>query len=193
MRTQRFGMKAAFKKALMLSVLALSLVACGENNTTGKSSNSTSGTWGQFGGYGGGQYYGGNGNQLPSDWLDRVGQENPCQMGGQRAQAQMAVQANVNVGALYVGVTSEGDIAVVNNENGAPTMTLFICPRPDLTGQGSITNQPITEASQYCPVGQVSASDVQLQGQYGQYYLKFAPIHIPGTNRISSICSNGMY
>tara|TARA_B100001971_G_C18268036_1_gene596498 strand:- start:69340 stop:69912 length:573 start_codon:yes stop_codon:yes gene_type:complete len=185
-----FG-KKGLMQIFMLFVLVFS-VACGENNTSGKKKTSSGiYPWGNT--YGGGVYSGGNGNSLPSNWLDIVAQENPCQFGGQRAQAQMQVQANVNVGALYVGVTSEGDISLVQNQGGIAMMTVYICPRPDLTGQGSITKQPITENSVYCPVGQVSASDVTLQGQYGQYYLKFAPIHIPGTDRISQLCSNGYY
>lgn len=191
MRTLFFG-KKAFMQVMMLFVLVFS-VSCGENNTTGKNKNRNNSVYPWGGTFGGGTYHGGNGNQLPSNWLDVVAQQNPCQFGGQRAQAQMQVQANVNVGALYVGVTSEGDMAIVNNQNGVAVMTVYICPRPDLTGQGTITRQPITESSQFCPVGQVTASDVTIQGQYGQYYLKFAPIHIPGTDRISQLCSNNMY
>lgn len=188
MRTLKLSLGAALKKVLMLSVLALMVASCGENNTTGKKRNNV-GNWGSFGGFGGGQYYGGNGNTLPNDWMDRIAMENPCHYGGQRAQTQLQVNSTVNVGAMYAGVTSEGDIAIVNNQGGVAVMTLFICPRPDLTGQGNITRQPITEASQFCPIGQITASDVSISGQYGTYYLKFAPIHIPGTDRISSICT----
>lgn len=185
--------KNALMKVLVLVVLVFA-AACGENNTSGKNKNRNNNyPWGgTFGG--GGTFVGGNGNSLPANWLDQVAIENPCLYGGQRAQAQLQVQANVNVGALYVGVTSEGDMAIVNNQNGLPLMTLYICPRPDLTGQGTIIRQPITENSVSCPVGQISSSEVSLQGQYGQYRLNLRPIHIPNAGVVSSLCvNNGMF
>lgn len=189
MKTLNFG-RNAFTTALMLLVLVFT-VACGENNTSGKKRNNINTPWG--GAFGGGTYYGGNGGALGSNWLDQVAAENPCVYGGQRAQTQLQVPANVNVGALYVGVTSYGDIGIVNNQNGVGIMTLYICPRAGLTGQGSLMSQVVVENSTHCPVGQISNADLILQAQGTQYPIALRPIHIPNMGIVSSICSNGMY
>ena len=191
MKTKNNG-RNAFIQALMLLVLVFS-VACGENNTSGKKKNRNNfnNPWGNT--FGGGTYIGGNGQVLNDNWLDQIALENQCALGGQRATAQMQVPANVNVGALYVGVTSFGDIGVVQNQNGVGILTLYICPRAGLTGQGSIMSQVVIENSVYCPVGQISNLDIQLQGQATQYALALRPIHIPNMGITSSICTNGMY
>ncbi|MCO4754641.1 MAG: hypothetical protein KC478_09160 [Bacteriovoracaceae bacterium] len=188
MRTQERGIMKGFKTiAIILFVASLS-VGCGKNNTSGDSS-STQATVG-WGGFGGGTYVGGNGNSLPSNWMDIVAQENTCYQGGTRAATSLTVNANVNVGALYVGVTSYGDISVIRNENGQSVMHMYICPRDGLNGQGNLTSQVVVENSQSCPMGQISNADIQLGSQYGQpYYLAFRPIHIQGYVS-SSLCQN---
>jgi len=188
MRTQERGIMKGFKTiAIILFVASLS-VGCGKNNTSGDNS-STQATVG-WGGFGGGTYAGGNGNSLPSNWMDIVAQENTCYQGGTRAATSLTVNANVNVGALYVGVTSYGDISVIRNENGQSVMHMYICPRSGLNGQGNLTSQVVVENSQSCPMGQISNADIQLGSQYGQpYYLAFRPIHIQGYGS-SSLCQN---
>ncbi|MEX1099116.1 MAG: hypothetical protein WEB87_01745, partial [Bacteriovoracaceae bacterium] len=190
MRTRETGLARGLKNLAILMILTAMTVSCGKNNTTGKDNDSSTIGWN---GFGTGPYTGSNGNTLPANWMDIVGQENPCYQGGQRAPAQMPINATVNVGALYVGVTSEGDIAVVQNQGGAPTMNLYICPRPGLTGQGQLYDNIVLEHSNECPVSQITKTNVALEAQYGPFYLKFAPIHIPGTNRMSQLCSSNYY
>ena len=190
MRTREKGFARHLKNLAALFIIASMSIGCGKDNTTGKKPASNTTSWG---GFGTGPYTGGTGGQLPADWMNILGSERPCYQGGQRATAQMAVNTNVNVGALYVGVTSEGDIAVIQNQGGAPTMHLYICPRPGLTGQGQLASRTIIENSTTCPVGQITKVDVTLGASYGPYYLKFAPIHIPGTNRVSRLCHSNYY
>lgn len=175
----------------VLSVITMMSIACGKDNTSGKSGNNSNVNGGT------GIYnYPGYGNVYGTMSLDQilvtVGQENPCLQGGQRAYTQIPLQGiNVNVGSSHLGVSPFGDIAVVHNI-GQPVMDLLICPRAGLTGQGQLLYNPIIETSQFCPVGQITAADVMLSGQV-PYQVKFAPIHIPGTDQLSQICNNGMY
>lgn len=205
MRTRVKGVKTVglgLKRLATFMIAASIMVSCGKNNTSGTTTD-ISDNWN----IGGGVYGGGNGNQLPSNWMDVVSRENPCYFGGtQRSQAQIQINANVNVGAVYVGVTSYGDIAIVQNQGGVPTMKMYICQRAGLTGQGQVMNQnQVVENSQYCPLGQISDIDVMLGAQNQNHYsgwntptnnpyqLAFRPIHIPGTGVQSSLCSNQYY
>lgn len=173
----------------ILGAISIMAVSCGGDNTSGKSGNSNTGNIGTFGNYPGyGNVYG---NMSLDQMMPIIGQENPCAMGGQRSYVQIPLQGiNVNVGMSHVGVSPFGDIAVVHNI-GQPVMDLHICPRAGLTGQGQLLYNPIIETSQWCPVGQITAADVMLSGQV-PYQVKFAPIHIPGTDQLSQLC-NGMY
>lgn len=171
-------------KLASIIIMALFVVGCGKNNTSGK--NNDVGTVGNAGiGYGPGSLS----HQLPGDWMNIVAQENPCRMGGQRAQTQVQVTTNVNVGGIYVGVSSFGDIAVIQNQGQAPIMTMYICPRQGLTGQGHIIDAPITENSTHCPFGQITKVDVALSSQYGTYPVAFRPIHIPNAGVYSQLCN----
>ncbi len=188
-------------------VISATMVSCGKNNKSGGGSSSSGGGIGVggFGSYGNINVagYSGNLGQL----LNVVASENPCRTTGggygygygqqpyQNSNARTVVAIplqgiNVNAGSLYVGVTPEGDIAVVSNTNGGPRMELHLCARPDLTGQGQLMANPVLNSSQRCPIGEITASDVMLQSSAGAqpYILKYAPIHIPGTDRYSSIC-----
>lgn len=191
MRTSERRFARGLKNLAVILFVATLSVACGKNNTSGDSSNNSNVGWG---GFGGGVYQGGNGNSLPSNWMDIVSSENSCYQGGNRAQTSINVNAQVNVGALYVGVTSYGDIAVIRNENGQSVMHMYLCPRNGLTGQGNVMSQVVVENSYSCPIGQISNADVQLSSSYGQpYYLGFRPIHIQGTQAQSSLCNNYQY
>lgn len=176
-----------------LGVISMMAISCGGDNTSGQSRNTSPGINGipgtgiyNYPGYG--NVYG---NMSLDQMLPIIGQENPCALGGQRSYVQIPLNGiNVNVGSSHVGVSPFGDIAVVHNI-GQPVMDLHICPRAGLTGQGQLLYNPIIETSQWCPVGQITAADVMLSGQV-PYQVKFAPIHIPGTNQLSQLC-NLMY
>lgn len=181
------------KSLLSIALLSTLFVSCGQDNKTGQSSRNSSigsGIWGNV--YNNGQYGGGNGAQLPSNFLDIIAQENTCVQGGQRSQAQITLNQNINAGSLYVGVTSYGDISVVQNRGGVATMTMYICPRAGLTGQGQLMQNPIVNISQACPVGEISRAHMVLTGQ-PSYEVIFRPIHIPNSGIRSSLCNSQYY
>lgn len=139
----------AFKNALILSTTALLLVSCGKKNTSGGSSN---------------------------DSIDSFGLSGS--KGGRRIVSFPLQGVNSNAGAIYVGVTSFGDIAYVQGK----TITIEVCPRSGMNGQGS-TNQPVLMQDSMCLVG-VLVMDAQIGGPYGAYDMKFAPLSVHG----SSLC-----
>ena len=98
-----------------LSLTATLFVSCGKKNTSG-SSSSNSGSYTYPGTAGG---VGAQGMQLPSNWLQIVMNENPCQQNGQSNQRQRVVipvpQSNINAGSFFVGITAEGDVAIASN------------------------------------------------------------------------------
>lgn len=186
------------KKLFLALVMSTVLVSCGQENESGKRRNNN-----PFGGFNYAGIASSNGMSLPSNWLQTVGNENPCRSTGgygytnnqnynnQRRRVVIPLTGyNVNAGAAYVGVTPEGDIGIVSNQSQGPVFEMYLCPRPDLTGQGQVTKQPALNTSYSCPISEVTASDVSLatNSGYGNYLLKFAPIHIPGTDRFSSLC-----
>lgn len=191
------------KKLFMAVIMSTLLVSCGQENESGRK-----GINNPFGGFNYAGIASANGMNLPANWLQVVGNENPCRStsgynygpGYQQNQTVGAGQRqrivipmpnfNVNAGAAYVGVTPEGDIGIVSNQNQGPVLEVYICVRPDVTGQGQVIRQPALNTSQRCPVSEITASDITLSTNsgYGDYLLKFAPIHIPGTDRFSSLC-----
>jgi hypothetical protein len=190
MRDYRFP--GFLKNLATIALVATVAVGCGKSNKSGGSTTPTTVSTLPGGGvYPPGGVPGMNGMQLPPNYMDIVRQENPCINGMQRTPVQFALQGiNVNAGAIYLGVSSFGDIAVVSNSNAGPLMQLEICGRPGASGQGQMMQNPVINNSQYCPVGEITAADVILQGQVPMQ-IKFAPIHIPGY-RMSGLC-NQMY
>jgi hypothetical protein len=183
-----------FKVTTMLTLMSILMISCGKENESGKTSNSTNN------GYPGISSAGNGGISLPSNWLQRVQNENPCitvnnNQNPTRQRVDVPLQGtNINAGAFYVGVTPEGDVGVVINRNGiGAVMEVYLCPRPDATGQGSLMATPVVNNSNECPVGEISRANISLSAQYGAYNLSFAPIHILGTDRTSSMCSNQQF
>lgn len=177
-------------KVIFMALLASTLlVSCGQNNSSGGGGGTVPVVPGGIPGAGFGA---GSAN------LGVIEQENPCRTGvggvptgAARILTNLQIQgANVNVGSSYVGVTPEGDVAVISNVNGVATMQLSLCPRPDLTGNGRLNGQPVLNTSMLCPFGEITAANVSLDSSFGfpPYMLAFAPIHIPGTDRFSSLC-----
>lgn len=193
------------KKLIMALVMATLLVSCGQDNESGKKSSSYNGF-----GVAGFNYNGivsANGTNLPSNWQQTVANENPCRSttnsygngyqqnqqisSGTRQRIVIPMTGyNVNAGAAYVGVTPEGDIGIVSNQAQGAVLEVYLCNRPDVTGQGQVIKQPALNTSYSCPLSEITASDITLSTNsgYGDYLLKFAPIHIPGTDRYSSLC-----
>lgn len=178
MRTREKGLGHGLKKLAILMIVAAFAVGCGKNNTSGKDKDK--GGSGYIDGYG--AY--GNGQQLPADWKQRVLSENRCQ-NGRMQMISGNPQVNASAG-LYVGVTLEGDVAIIQNN----VMELYFCMRADASQpNGSVTLSPIVENSTYCSVGQISKMNVALRGNNGTYMLAFYPLHMNG----SSLCQGGNY
>ena len=90
---------------------------------------------------------------------------------------QISSSGSVPVNAAYVGVTLEGDVAVLTaNGNGQPVFTAYICIRPGLqspsqasAAQGVIPNR----TNRGCPFDELVATM-----SMGGYTLAFFPIHL---------------
>ena len=182
-----------FKTAFLAVLISTLFISCGKNNSSGGSGTATT----PVAGFPGTTYAGVG--ALPANFIQIIEQENPCRtnVGGVPANAARIVTTiplqgvNVNAGGVFVGVTPEGDVGIVTNTTGAPAMELRMCPRPDLTGNGQLVSNPVLNTSQLCPVGEVTALNVSLasSSNFGNYLLPFAPIHIMGTDRFSTLCS----
>lgn len=130
---------------LSLSLLALSLlVACGNDNKSGK--NNTGDLWG-INQYGipqtiGSYPVGPNGLQVAT-----VIAENPCKSsygytGGQRIPVQIPLTSfpsTLAAGTVHVGVTDFGDVAAIVGTGSVPTFIAYICPRSQMSGAGQLS------------------------------------------------------
>lgn len=187
------------KKLFMMLTFAALLVSCGQDNESGRDDDFNN----PFGVSGGFNYNGftGTNGQSANALLEVIGNENPCRssFGVNSTSTNSRVRTvvplngiNVNAGAVHVGVTPEGDIGVISRQSNSAVMELYLCVRPDLTGQGSITQQPALNTSFSCPISEITATNVSLPSNagLGPYLLQFAPIHIPNAGRYSSICTN---
>ena len=190
------------KSILMLAFAVTLMVSCGKENKSGDANNNPN----QYnnGNYGGFQYgnINNNGMNLPGDWMNIVMNENPCQVsyqngspfnnsGSGRTIVTIPLNGvNVNQGSVHIGVTPQGDVGIVSNQNNGPVIELHLCQRPDLTGQGGLSSNPVINSSDNCPLSEITSMNVSLAGnpQFSAYILQFAPIHIQGTNRFSSLC-----
>ena len=187
-----------FKSIFTMALVSTLFVSCGKDNSSGGSKKKNN-----YGTYNYGNITSYNGSQVPNNWLEVVSSQNPCISSGSygyngsnnnrsignRVRTVVPLQGiNVNAGSVHVGVTPEGDIAIASNQNQGPVLEILLCP--DATGQGSLASNPVLNISQVCPLSEITAADVSLYSNsgYGNYLLKFAPIHIPGTDRISQLC-----
>ena len=178
-----------FKALSMALFISLTIVGCGKDDKSGKKKNNGSPTVpGINNAYNYGAY------NLPSNWLEIVAQENPCQLSGTTARVSIATTLqglNINAGAIYAGVTPEGDIGIITNQNGNPTLEVLACD--DLAAAGTPTvfdySFPVLNVSDICPISEITDFDVVIQTTQGQAILEFAPIAIPGA-RASSLCQN---
>jgi len=203
MKTTKNGLAGFLKNLGAIAVIGLMVASCGKENKSGNSGSGgaippTVGTYPSTM----------NGNQLPANWLDIVAQENPCagsqqgyQVGNpgaginQRQQSQLAVNGNVNVnaGAIYLGVTSYGDIALVQNQNGQAIMNTYTCPRGGAAGQVQLVQNKVValNLSNECEVDEITAANVMVTVQGVGMELAFRKINIPGAQ--SSICRGQIY
>jgi hypothetical protein len=198
-KTQRKGFRF-LRNLVILSMMAFLAASCGKENQSGKSSSSSNTNYGGFGNYG--TVNGANINQV----LDTISRENNCRSNGQygnqqintagqRVRVQAQVQGvNPNAGSIYIGVSSYGDIAIIRNTNGQITTEIYACQRPGMTGQIQQASNVTIGHSSSCPVSEITAGYFNIPTQYGNFAFGVAPIHIPGTDRVSSLCNgNGQF
>lgn len=163
-------------------LLASSLSVFAQKNVTGKNVNSSlfSGAPDLRGLYG-----------------EVISSENPCRIPGKSGNSLRNTMRfklkdmNVAIGDVFVGVTSEGDIASVTNDGSGPVMTLSICSREIIeNGVGELLGNPIVNKSFNCQVDEISSAMVEMPSKYGaSLYLRFRPIYFSG----SSLCSGASF
>ena len=168
------------------AILALALLAgaCGKDNESGKKSGGT--YFGSLGTLGSGQVP----PNVTKQYAQQVFQSTTCTTGGQRIGVQFQLNMTVAANATYVGITSEGDIAVVTSANGQALFSAFVCARPSLgSGQGSMTANPALNRSQHCLVDEITAARLQLPGApgYPPYILNFRAIHFGGPGSLNTV------
>lgn len=178
-------MKTRAKSLFHLLVSTMLLVglmsSCGKENESGGNSNNI-GTYGTVAGTGGGS--------VPSNWFKTLQNEYRCQTGySQRSRTTMNLNGavNVNAGAIHVGVTVEGDLAVISRSSNNIILEVYACQRGgmNMNQQPQLYQAPIVNQSNSCVIGEVSAMNVYLNSTYGTYTLAFFPI---GMHAPSSLC-----
>lgn len=191
MRTRVFSI---FKVLAMTFIISALTISCGKDNKSGgSSSSSTTPVTNPWGGQSG---IGGFGSMtLPGDWLQRLYSEYPCRNNTNGAVTNrrivMPIQSQgsfqVNAGNLHVGVTVEGDILTISNHNNVTKAEVHVCERPSLQNTAYLLDRPVLNVSDSCAMGEVTAADVGISSQYGQYTLLFFPAGLSGP---SSLCNN---
>lgn len=118
-----------------------------------------------------------------------VAEDNKCGEGKTRSILKTTLAKETKKSSSYFGVTSQGDLAVIYHDNGETVLEVHICERTGVNGQASLAKEFIIENSLDCMVDQITAGDIVLNTDLDiQYTLKFAPIYVPGTSRLSSLC-----
>ncbi len=148
------------------------LASCGKDNKSGGSSSSS---WSPLGTV----------NGIPVNITNPAVQSlftMPCLSGLQRVGVQQRIPMTVALNATYVGVTSEGDIALITSDNSTSqaVMSMYVCARTQLgSGTPNIVTPPaVGRSSAGCNVDEISAARVELPsgGGYYPFLLNFRPI-----------------
>lgn len=181
-----------FKTLLLVLLVPTIMIGCGKENKSGSSSTAaiTTDPW-----------IGTNVNSsnaniaLPSDWLNRLYGEYPCRDyysnngAASNARTIIDVQApgpyQVNAGSLYTGVTLEGDILVISNQNNNIRAQVHSCNRPSQITRAKYITKPVLNISENCAMGEVTAADILLDSSNGVYHLAFFPA---GMSARSTLC-----
>lgn len=129
-------------------------------------------------------------NNSTREILHTIETENQCAQGGVRSFSTVELTGTKTYSdTLYAGVSSYGDIALVQNKDGKTMVDLYICLRESANGKGQVLGDFTIEASPRCVLGQITAGDLVLATDQGlEYQVKFSPIDIPDTDRVSSLC-----
>jgi len=176
-----------FRPTTLVLAVTMALIAagCGKKNESGKSS------------YNPYSNYLGQGAALPAganSYASLVFNGLPCSNGQQRIGVQFGLNMAAAANSTYVGITSEGDIAVVTSNAGQAVFSAYICNRPEFAstnGQGSMSANPAIGRSLVgCAVDEISAASLRLPTMYGYYLtLNFRPIHygVPGYTQFNQV------
>jgi hypothetical protein len=153
----------------------LILVSCGKDNRSGQSNTSV------------GINPIGPGVGVTNPYVGTVMNEYPCLSGMPRTTVQIPLNMTVAVGGTYVGVTSEGDVALVSSNGGQGIFTAYICGRTSAAnGTGSLLGNPVINRSYNCQIDEVTSAAMNLPTLYGgTLRLNFRPIYFPPG---SSLC-----
>jgi hypothetical protein len=129
--------------------------------------------------------------------LETLVDETKCMQDGERTLVRIPVVGAVQPGRSYFGVSSYGDIGIVNMTNSSEAvLNLYVCDRPGLITKTASQYSPIVlEPSNNCPVDQISAAWIKLEGEedggfLDSFMVALTPISIDGTERKSSLCNN---
>lgn len=163
-------------------VMAMALTAgCGKKNESGK--NSYNPYYNQLGSYPGVVGTGSIPAGVVNNYAQLIFQSLPCISGGQRAGLQFGLNMSAAVNATYVGITSEGDIAIITSNGGQAVMQAFICMRPEFGSGSSIQPQVVNNSAAVgrslagCVIDEISAATVRIPSYTGYLTLNFRPIH----------------
>lgn len=175
MKTQKKGLANILKRIAITSLIMTFVVSCGQNNTSGDPNNlnglNVLGANGQIIGQGinfnnYGQYAGSIQRLVNLSQCTNYGGLNGQQAIGQRVAISIPIQGRGNLYKPVVGVTVEGDIAIVRSAGNGYVMDVLACVRPGMTqGQGQVINvaQPLSYSFS-CMDGLVA--DVAIPGNY---------------------------
>lgn len=157
-------------KILILTTLLTLVVSCGKDNKSGQ-------------GYSGQFNYA---NVSNNPYVSTVMNENPCSTGLQRVGVQVPMTGfNVAPGSTYVGVTSEGDVAVVTSDGTYGVFTAYVCGRSGMGGNSQLQPGVVINRSNYCSIDEITSATMVIGSTYGNFTLNFRAIHY---GRGSSLC-----
>lgn len=170
------------KRVVTIMFLGLALLGgCGKNNESGKSSSSLCNGLGycsSLGNIGVGAIP----TNVTNPYVKLVFQSMPCTTGGGRVGVQMALQQTVAANATYIGITSEGDIAMVTSSGGQGILSAYLCQRPGLAS-GQLTRNPVlNRSSAGCLIDEITAASMVA----GQYVFAFRPIQYGGPGNLNA-------
>lgn len=170
---------------LVLSSMLI-LGGCGDKNKSGGS-----GTDSYWGGLNTGTYNGIPPVNTSNPFVQTVFQSVQCVNTGygggvvgssQRMGSGIAYNSQIAFNGVYVGVTYEGDIAVLTGNGGTvpggggnSVLSIYLCPRPNVNSGQLVAPVAYAPTSRGCRVDQISAMNIAIPGLP---QLTFFPVHL---------------
>ncbi len=177
-------MKTKWVLPVLLSMSVL-VASCGKDNESGKN---------------GGQYFGAVGTysgvgpaNTNNPYVAQIFQVLPCMTQGYGLPQGYSVNQRIGTGtrmnfkvasmATHVGVSAEGDVAVLTGDaQGNAVLSLYLCPRGSTRAGASMNQNPafgVTTAG--CRVNPITAANVFIQSYYGNLPIAFFAIDVIGS------------